>query len=65
MSGTRTAPGTSERSTRSVVRTGREKGEHRFDTYNRTLSYRVEYRCACGHVGWTNHRDVLRYPIEE
>ena len=47
----------------TVVRTGRTryvgKGGQRMDVY------RHEYRCACGHVGWTKHKDILRYPIEE
>jgi hypothetical protein len=22
-----------------------------------------EYRCGCGHVGWSTHIDILRHPL--
>lgn len=46
-----------------VTRTGRTKGP-RHETHTRMLSYQVEYRCSCGHVGWTKHQDVLLRPEE-
>jgi hypothetical protein len=30
----------------------------------RTLRDAHEYRCRCGHVGWSRHKGVLRYPVE-
>lgn len=30
----------------------------------RVLQHRVEYRCECGHVGWSRHVDVERLPLE-
>lgn len=30
----------------------------------RSMLFAHEYRCSCGHVGWTNHVDILHSPIE-
>jgi hypothetical protein len=30
----------------------------------RSLSVSHQYRCTCGHVGWTNHQGVLRRPVD-
>jgi len=50
----------------TIVRTGRVRGDEIERDYGqRTLLNKYEYRCSCGHIGWTKHRDVLRYPIEE
>jgi hypothetical protein len=47
-----------------VVRTGRVRGNPRDGGYSRTLhGGSVEYRCSCGHVGWSKHVGVLRTPI--
>ena len=47
-----------------VVRTGRVRGNPTVGGYSRSLhGGTVEYRCSCGHVGWTKHADILRYPI--
>lgn len=51
-----------------IVRTGRVKnaavpGRHAH-AGSRMLNESHEYRCECGHVGWSKHRGVLRYPIE-
>lgn len=50
-----------------VVRTGRTRGpgvEHEMPTYSRMMQTSHEYRCSCGHVGWTRHNGILRRPIE-
>ena len=49
-----------------VVRTGRER-PYRTRRYQ-TLGYRSdnvtrEYRCTCGHVGWSNHLDLRNAPL--
>lgn len=28
------------------------------------LDIHHEYRCECGHVGWSRHRGVVRLPLE-
>lgn len=39
---------------RNIVRTGR-----------RSLHEQHEYRCLdCGHVGWSRHTDIVRFPLE-
>lgn len=49
-----------------LVRTGRVRGEPReFGASRSLVGGTVEFRCSCGHVGWTNHVDVMRRPIEE
>lgn len=40
-----------------IVRTGKIRRNVGGNT--RTLSDAYQYRCACGHVGWTRHRDIL------
>lgn len=47
----------------NIVRTGRA----RLVGYPgvRSLGTAWQYRCECGHVGWSKHVDVLRCPIEE
>ncbi len=50
-----------------IVRTGRERPlatSQRGKGNPRALRYRVEYRCECGHVGWTRLKAILRYPVE-
>lgn len=46
-----------------VTRTGRTR-RHRTERGSvlglRSLSADHEYQCSCGHVGWTNHSDVLK-----
>lgn len=50
----------------SVARTGRTKPRpHNGKLGPRSLDTRHEYRCSCGHVGWTTHVEIVRYPIEE
>jgi hypothetical protein len=48
-----------------IVRTGRTRGIPPGTQHARTLPERHEYRCECGHTGWTRHSDVLRFPLEE
>lgn len=45
-----------------VVRTGRVRGDPS-KNYHRKLTGSVEYQCRCGHVGWTTHPDIMRYPL--
>lgn len=47
-----------------VVRTGRTK-PRRWDGNQglRTLDTAHEYRCRCGHVGWTTHCDIESAPL--
>lgn len=48
-----------------IVRTGRTKPNNRSGPKGlRSLHTLHEYRCECGHVGWTNHIDIERYPKE-
>lgn len=46
-----------------VTLTGRERpnadGRGRPEG-SRADNVRREYRCSCGHVGWSNHRDLRR-----
>lgn len=53
----------------SVTRTGRTRPARSRGRYTyvlgRMLDTEHEYICQCGYTGWTKHRDVLRYPIEE
>jgi hypothetical protein len=55
------------RGTHHTARTGRTKPKpHRSDRRNtghRTLGVYHEYRCSCGHVGWSSHVDVARLPL--
>lgn len=50
-----------------IYRTGRTRsitpGRGRRGESLRTLAAVHEYRCACGHVGWSRHRDVLRCAV--
>lgn len=46
-----------------IVRTGRTKPTPRTGKgHARKLDTMYEYRCACGHVGWSSHPDIVRYP---
>jgi len=50
------------------VRTGRVRPLSRPQQskgHPRVLRERHEYRCTCGHTGWTRHADVLRVPLME
>jgi len=47
-----------------VTRTGRTKpAPNQGRLHPRTLSTAHEYRCACGHVGWSYHHGVLDCPL--
>jgi hypothetical protein len=52
-----------------IVRTGRVRGLHgdgvlpEKDYGSRTTRNQYEYRCECGHVGWSKHVDILRRPL--
>ena len=49
----------------AVVRTGRVRKLSRPRGGVRMLAYEShEYRCKCGHVGWTRHKDILDKPLE-
>jgi hypothetical protein len=49
-----------------IVRTGRTKPRRRDGNLGlRTLDTSHEYRCQCGHVGWTTHVDILHKPLEQ
>lgn len=46
------------------VRTGRTRGmPGHGHGVGRIMSTAHEYRCRCGHVGWTRHHDIMRYPV--
>lgn len=52
-----------------VVRTGRTRGpgldrEVGTTAYGRMMLNAHEYRCSCGHIGWTKHHGILRKPLE-
>ncbi len=49
---------------RRIVRTGRTKPA-RVTGSARGLEQSHEYRCECGHIGWSTHRAMLRIPLEE
>ena len=49
----------------AIVRTGRTKPVKKGKGHPRKLWTSHEYRCECGHVGWTNHVQIVRYPVEE
>lgn len=47
-----------------IVRTGRTKPrpvDGKRSTRN--LPDRHEYRCECGHVGWSAHAGIIRFPV--
>ena len=49
-----------------MERTGRTKplaSSQEGKGHLRALQHRVEYRCSCGHVGWTRMKDVMRLPL--
>ena len=49
-----------------IVRTGRtRRAPSPGKGHPRKLRESHEYRCACGHVGWSCHVDVLRCPLQE
>lgn len=48
-----------------VKRTGRTKPYKTHKPGIRSLKVSHEYECSCGHVGWTNHMDIVRYPLRE
>lgn len=46
-----------------VERTGRTKpAPSPTKSHPRKAAHSYEYRCSCGHVGWTAHVDVIRAP---
>jgi hypothetical protein len=48
-----------------VTRTGRTRPRRSPAVVGtRSMLTEHEYRCSCGHVGWTNHRDILTRPID-
>lgn len=42
-----------------VTRTGRTKPNPSRRRGPRTLGQSWEYKCSCGHVGWTTHSDII------
>lgn len=47
----------------TIVRTGRTKPRrHDGKGHPRALDTYYEYRCECGYVGWTTHKDILIRP---
>lgn len=49
-----------------IVRTGRTRPYRGHGSrHPRMLDTAHEYRCECGHVGWSAHRGVLYHPVEE
>lgn len=59
-------PGELPRGHERIVRTGRTKPRrHDGNLHPRILPTSHEYRCECGHVGWTTHNQILYYPVEE
>lgn len=48
-----------------IVRTGRTRPVPHGKTHSRKLSTSHEYRCECGHVGWSSHADVIHYPVAD
>lgn len=50
--------------THDVVRTGRTKPrQQRGAIGQRNMHTAHEYRCSCGHVGWSTHRGVLHFEV--
>ena len=47
-----------------VARTGRTRPNPSRNRGARVLASEHEYRCSCGHVGWTRHIDILYTPVE-
>ena len=47
----------------NITRTGRTRDNQRGGI--RMMNTAHEYRCECGHVGWSKHHDVLRCPLEK
>lgn len=48
-----------------IVRTGRTKPRpHDGKRSSRNLPDRHEFRCECGHVGWSAHAGILRHPVQ-
>lgn len=45
-----------------VRRTGRTKPSKARKASRMSLVVSVEFVCPCGHIGWTTHPDILRYP---
>lgn len=46
-----------------IRRTGRIREEQSGGA--RMMHEAHEYRCECGHSGWSKHRGVLHYPVAE
>ncbi len=46
-----------------IVRTGRVRASAVRSRGPRLLDDEHEFRCECGHVGWTRHRDILDRPL--
>lgn len=47
-----------------VTLTGRVKPYNTRNHPPRSTNTKREYRCACGHVGWSNHVDLARDDID-
>jgi hypothetical protein len=50
--------------THRITRTGRTKDNPTRRPGTRALLISHEYRCTCGHTGWTTHMDILLSPEE-
>lgn len=48
-----------------IERTGRTRAKRDGRARGRSLDTLHEFRCECGHVGWSRHVGILRYPVEE
>ncbi len=46
----------------TAARTGAQKRNPSFR--HGALDIAWQYRCSCGHVGWSTHRGVLNLPME-
>ena len=50
----------------AIVRTGRTRpAPSPGKGHPRKLAVSFEFVCPCGHVGWSCHIDVVRYPLQE
>jgi hypothetical protein len=47
-----------------IVRTGRTKPNSSNRRGSRTLPEVHEFKCSCGHVGWSKHVGVLNKPVD-
>lgn len=46
----------------SVVRTGQTRPTPTSKRGKGASRVTRQYRCGCGHVGWSSHRDLRRFP---